>query len=180
MDFWPYSIYQLSVLYHFVWLLSKVNLKQKPNAYVSPRIWILQCWGSHMLCSALFCQYLTNEWMTVLAPNYFLSSWNAPWGFLNVSCAFVNKHFFTKDCWGGTESPQRLSDHLTVRLCKEKSLRAVSYQYPPSCFPVGISISSLWTPPSNLPRYFRVTFDTPTTHYLPLYWSQWGQTWKWA
>lgn len=118
---------------------------------------------------------------TVLAPNYSLSSWNALWGFLNVPYAFVNKPFLTRDCWGGTESQQRLSGHLTVKFCKEKSLRTVptSYQYP-SGFLVGILIASLWTPPSNLPRYFRVTFDTPTTYYLPLFGGQWGQTWQGA
>lgn len=65
----------------------------------------------------------------------------------------------------GLNHPQRLSDHLTVKLCKDKNLRIVprSYQYPPSCFLVGILIAFLWTPLSNSLG----TLEWPLTH-LPL------------
>lgn len=82
----------------------------------------------------------------------------------------------------GPNHPQRLSDHLTVKLCREKNLMVVptSFQYLPSRFLMGILIAFLWTPLSSLPGYFRVTFDTPTTYCLTLNWGQWGQTWQGA
>lgn len=88
-----------------------------------------------MLCLALLGQYLTNEWMSVLAPHSFLSSCSAHWGLLNASCACLCEQKLLS--WGwvrGTDSPTKAEWSLGCETLRRKKTEGMCQRLSISSF----------------------------------------------